>query len=323
MKTQKLKVITYNIDGLPEQLDLNDLPAILKPITWIYKLIKKTTIVKINDNSNTAEKIKHISKYLALSKPDIIGVQEDFNYHNELMSQLANKYNCCKNTGGFDISKIFSSIECISYFPLPRFKADGMNLIFNPDKVKILTEDIVTWNDSYGYTGHANDLLTHKGFRFYNVLFDNIDIDIYIVHMDADFYHPINCPDVSKDIAARKSQIYQLLTYIFNRYDASISHPIIVMGDTNSYDKYAWDKENIEYFINNINHIDSLHCEEVKPNNYNDCDRIFIINNDNSKYKLIVDGCSFDMSFNEEIGAVSDHKPLVATFNLIENNNKN
>ena len=38
---------------MSETLDLNDLPWILKPITWIYKYIKKTTIVRINDNINT------------------------------------------------------------------------------------------------------------------------------------------------------------------------------------------------------------------------------------------------------------------------------
>jgi hypothetical protein len=29
---RELKLITYNIDGLPPSLDLNDLPCILKPI---------------------------------------------------------------------------------------------------------------------------------------------------------------------------------------------------------------------------------------------------------------------------------------------------
>ena len=60
----KLKVLTYNVDCLPEIIDLKDLPWILKPIAWIYKLIKKTTIVRINDNTNSSEKIKQIGKCL-------------------------------------------------------------------------------------------------------------------------------------------------------------------------------------------------------------------------------------------------------------------
>jgi hypothetical protein len=76
-----LKVLTYNIDGLPEKLDLNDLPWIFKPIVWIYKLIKKTTLVPINDDTNKSIKVLNIGDYLNKSNADIIGVQEDFNYH--------------------------------------------------------------------------------------------------------------------------------------------------------------------------------------------------------------------------------------------------
>ena len=89
---KQLKVITYNIDGLPETLDLNDLPCIFKPIAWIYKLIKKTSIVKINDNKDTSKKMIEIGQYFIDSNADIIGIQEDFNYHKELMDKLHNKY---------------------------------------------------------------------------------------------------------------------------------------------------------------------------------------------------------------------------------------
>lgn len=315
---KELKVLTYNIDGLPESLDLNDLPCILKPITWIYKLIKKTTIIKINDNKDTSNKMKQISKFLLDSNADIIGVQEDFNYHNELTSELYDAYSWGTYSGGFDISKIFSSVECLTNFPLPRFKADGINLFTNHNTslLNLYSEDIVHWKKSCGYIKHANDLLTHKGFRFYTITIeDNIDIDVYVLHMDADFYHPENCPDVTKDVETRKNQIDQLLSYIFEKYYTS-TNPAIIMGDTNSYDKYNWDKENIEYFIKNINYIKELNCQEAIPNNYNDCDRIFFINNDKSKYKLELNKCYFDKDI-----CLSDHKPLFATFDITENLN--
>ena len=311
---KELKVLTYNIDGLPESLDLNNLPWILKPITWIYKTIKKTTIVKINDNTNTSDKMKQISKFLLNSNADIIGVQEDFNYNYELVNDLYDKYSWGTYSGGFDISKIFSSIECTSKFPLPRFKADGMNL-FTKVGIHINNEDIVSWEESYGYTNHGNDLLTHKGFRFYNLDVNGIEIDVYLLHMDADFYHPENCPDVSKDIAARKSQFNQLLGYIFERFDKKIYNPIIIMGDTNSYDKYKWDIENINYFVSNINYMYGMECKEAYPYNFSDCDKIFYINHSKAKYKLKLKECHFDKDI-----SLSDHYPLEATFTLTENN---
>lgn len=305
------KILTYNIDGLPDYLDLKDLPWILKPIAWVYKLFKKTTIIKINDNKDTANNIRNISLYLSGYNFDLIGVQEDFNYHKQLMSYIPN-YICGKVSEDFSLKKLFSKIEIWSYFPLPRFKSDGINLLMNSERIKNNIERIISWDKSNGYISHANDLLTHKGFRYYNITIDNkYDIDVYVLHMDADFYHPESCPDVHKDIEARKSQINQLVSFIkFNN-----SHnPIIIMGDTNSYDKYKWDADNIKYLIESINYNLNLHCEEAIPSNFKDCDRIFYINNDFSKYKLELEYCNFDL----ECDNFSDHKPLIANFKINE-----
>ena len=301
------KIITYNIDGLPDKLDLSTLPWVFKPFVWIYKKIKGTTIVTINDNPNKAADMKVLGDWLRMQNADVIAVQEDFNYHDELTNSLPG-YTCGKHGGGFDLSNIFSSM---TFFP-PRFKADGINL-FVKNNIKINKENIVHWDKSYGYTGHANDKLTRKGFRFYEVNIDGIDVDIYVVHMDADFYHPENCPDVSKDVEARKSQITQLFNYIFNeRYDKGIKNPTIILGDTNSYDKYEWDKENIAYLIGIGNSLPDMHCEEIVPKNYSDCDRIFMINYDDSAHKLSsCTDCYFDISVN-----FSDHFPLIAKINI-------
>ena len=131
--------------------------------------------------------------------------------------------------------------------------------------------------------------------------------------MDADFYNPENCPDVTKDVETRKNQIDQLLSYIF---DKESKNPIIIMGDTNSYDKYEWDVKNIKYLIDNFNYIPWLHCQEAIPENYSDCDRIFFINNDKSKYKLELNKCYFDKDI-----CLSDHKPLFSIFDIKENLN--
>lgn len=306
---KELKIVTYNVDGLPEKLDLNDLPWILKPVSWIYKLIKKTTLININDNIDSSTKTKQISNYLSKLNPDIIAVQEDFNYHSELMECLS-EYKSGSYLGGFSLSKIFKAIK---WFPYPRFKSDGINLIVK-NNIRILNESIIKWNKSYGYFTHANDKLTTKGFRYYDLLIDNqIRLNVYVIHMDADFYHPENCPDVTKDVEVRKSQFKQLVEQIKDNYLNGDLNPTIIIGDTNSYNKYSWDVENIqENLVQEINLIPHLFINECIPE-YNDCDRIFFINHNDNNFKLEVKSCYFDTDIN-----LSDHKPLITTFNIIQ-----
>lgn len=313
---RKLKVITYNIDGLPDKLDLSTLPWVLKPIAWVYKKIKKTTIVKINDNTDTAQNIEKISKYISESCADLIGVQEDFNYHDELMKHLHGDcfYVCGTRSEKFSLDNLFSKIECWTHFPLPRFKSDGINLLMgNGTSYFLGSEEIVPWKKSNGYISHANDVLTHKGFRYYLVnIADDIDLDVYVLHMDADFYDPIKCPNVKKDIAARKSQFEQLIGHIVSKLEKGHKNPIIIMGDTNSYDKYYWDEANVKWFITNINYLPGFNCQEAVPYNEQDCDRIFYINLNDADYELILTKCYLDNTCN----GLSDHKPLVAELGI-------
>jgi len=60
----EIKIVTYNIDGLPEQLDLRKLPWPLKPISWLYKAFNGTTLVTINDSKNKASNTEEISDKL-------------------------------------------------------------------------------------------------------------------------------------------------------------------------------------------------------------------------------------------------------------------
>lgn len=298
-----IKVLTYNIDGLPNAIDLNDLPWILKPIAWIYKLFKKTTLIKINDNNVSYDSLNRIKDFLANSNADIIGLQEDFNYHNEIYPNEI--YKDSKYTGKISISNI-------KWLPYPRFKADGLNL-FTKRNVRTFFEHIEKWKKCNGYISHANDLLTYKGFRLYDVKVGEVRLDVYVVHMDADFYNSDTCPNVSKDVEARKSQFKQLINCIKSRYYEGMYNPIIIMGDTNCYNKYEWDKVLINDFIYEINStISYLHIKEAVPTNYEDCDRIFYINHEYGEYQLELKDCHFD-SIN-----LSDHHPLIATFNVIE-----
>ena len=296
-----IKVLTYNIDGLPDVIDLNDLPWILKPIAWIYKLFKKTTLIKVNDGSTSLDRFNKIKEFMIKSNSDFIGVQEDFNFHDEVYPSEI--YKDSKHTGKIEISNL-------RWFPYPRFKADGINL-FTKKNIKVLSEYIESWEECNGYISHANDAITRKGFRLYNVETNEARLDIYIIHMDADFYEPGTCPDVSRDVAARESQFKQLINCIKSRYNRGINNPIIIMGDTNCYDRYKWDKDLVNNFISELNNIQYLHAKEAIPSNYNDCDRIFYVNHENGNHKLELEECNFNLI------SLSDHRPLVATFNII------
>ena len=195
MNRTYLKLVTYNVNGLPGTIDLSTLPWVLRPLAWVYKLIKGSYLISLGHTEEENKfRARKIGYYLNDEYADIVALQEDFNYHEEI-SYLMSFFRKGKHLGGFDLSKIFSTTECWSYFPFPRFKADGLSFFAKSDRITIDEEHIVRWDKSYGYISHANDLLTHKGFRLYELTVNNaFKLDVYIVHMDADFYDKETCP---------------------------------------------------------------------------------------------------------------------------------
>lgn len=300
----KIKLATYNIDGLPESLDLRQLPWVLRPIAWAYRLVKGTYIVRVNDNDGVAGKIAEMSRRLADLKPDIIAVQEDFNYHQELLSGLTG-YGCGSHTGGITFGNV-------RWLPYPRCKADGLGLMVRKDMVMLDGETIIPWERSHGYFRHANDRLTQKGFRRYTVTVgDCVEIDVYVLHMDADYYHPVRCPDVNKDVAARRAQLRQLSNYIIRQFDEGSDRPAIIMGDTNCDYRHEWDRDLTKHYLTMwLNTFRGLVVEECNPDIA--LDKIFIVNNYRSRHWLTVRSCLMDMSFQ----GLSDHKPVVAEIEI-------
>lgn len=312
---KNLKLVTYNIDGLPVSLDLNSLPWLLRPIAWIYWLFKRTTVIITNDDRSKHEMMTYISAWLFDSEADIIAVQEDFNFHHDLMRFLRITYTCGKYTGGFFLEKLFSSVEIFSHFPLPRFKADGLNVIAKDSRVKIISEEIHPWLRSYGYISHANDLVARKGYRLCEVVVDaEAVIDIYNVHMDADFYEKDLCPDVQGDIKARRSQLQQVVNHIRSRQNRGIHHPVIIMGDTNCCPGFGPDDDT----INECLFKEGLFWEAIpfqgSTPEVRDVDRVFFLNDRQAPFYLIEDSCWYDTSHR-----YSDHKPFVVNFRIAYN----
>jgi len=288
-----MKIATYNIDGLPETMDLNDLPWIFKPAVWIYKLFAGTTLIHLNDNTGRSEDTKKISKYL--QQFDIVGVQEDFNYHNELKSDLQNK-NWGTFQGAIDFSKIFSMVKWF------RYKSDGLNIITNP-KINILEEDIVEWKNSCGYFSHCNDKLTRKGFRRY-LLEDTktgCKFVVYVLHADASE----NLDDV-RDSNTRRKQFTQLTDYIKNKGE---HYPILIIGDTNCADT-EMDNETISDYLMFPLEDGSTTIDQVLPNT--DLDRVFVVNSPLYDSKIVVNSCEHG------IEGLSDHRPFIVDFDIVK-----
>ena len=313
MTSKYLKIMTYNVNGLPGTIDLSTLPWVLRPLAWLYRLFKKSYVVSLGGTQEgNIERAKKISHYLDVSDADIIAVQEDFNYHSELCSRLGGYGTGC-HLGGFHLPKLFSTTEWWSYFPFPRFKADGLSIFTKSSRVEITNEHIVRWDKSYGYISHANDLMTHKGFRLYELTVDgDLQIDVYIVHMDADFYDKETCPDVQGDIIARRTQLTQLTNFIMDRKDNCNYRPVIIMGDTNCSPNNEWDVENInDYLLTPFRKYIWTYILEAIPTGFCDVDRLFIINDIRSKAHVSVSHCGYDTNTK-----LSDHKPFSATLRI-------
>lgn len=205
----RFSVATLNCDGLPS----------------------KILFVNVNDDGPGSEYTPVISRYLAERGYDFIGVQENFNFNDELSSALLADYGQDEFSGG-----IFASGSWMNIFTL-QFPCDGLSGFYR--KKHTLTEmQRTAWVENCGKTDHSSDDLCNKGFRRYELTLDNgLDIRLYNMHMDASTDADERSKNDSPDKATRMKQWLQLRDDILNRMD---SRPVIVLGDMNSY--YARDE---------------------------------------------------------------------------------
>ena len=176
-QTGTLKIVNCNADGLP-------IPAFATP-----------------ENRDPLECTSLLCDRLNELNADIIGVQEDFNFHSVLKRKIDLPYKTL-HQGGIPFG-------------------DGMNFFARFPMYNVVHE---AWESSYGVLDSSSDQLTPKGFMCASMeIADGVYIDVYDIHADAD--------DGEKDIAARVSEFQQLLRYV-DTY--SKDHAVIILGDTNA-----------------------------------------------------------------------------------------
>ncbi len=174
--TKTLELLTYNVAGLPQAI------SSVKP----------------------AENTKKISPLL--NPFDLVLVQEDFAYHDDLVSAATHPHKT-------------PAMKALS----PTDLGDGLNaLARSPVSGLARTK----WKQCSGYFDQKNDCLTSKGFASFTIdLGDGFSVDVYDVHFDAG--------RSDGDSKARYAQVAQLASAINAQ---SKDRAVIVAGDTNMKD---------------------------------------------------------------------------------------
>lgn len=281
----RLSVATYNIDGLPLEL----------------------AGIKINPDGPAEEGTRKIAQKLEEREWDVLGLNEDFNFHTQVVEGLTS-YSLQTYKGNIRSSlAIATSILFRRY----RFDADGLELATRSG-IGVSNETIIPWNNDavYGYFTNDNDSLTKKGFRYYTVtLPEGCSTDLIILHADAGGDRP--------DIMARENGMSQLYDFISQKIESK--DPLIVMGDFNCF--YSRDRLK-ELFIDRLNAIEGITvgdaCRDLGV--AEEIDKILYLNRKDADYTIVPVYAELVNDFTKEDGSqLSDHRPVTATFKFEDN----
>ena len=203
---QTFSVTTLNADGLPA----------------------KILFVSVNEEGPGEKYTKVISQYLTDHQSDFIGLQENFNFNDELYSVASSVYDRDEFSGNLDVATF--------NFTTLKVPCDGLSAFWK--KQHKAEMERVAWTDNYGKFDHSNDDLCTKGFRRYELTTENgIELRLYNMHMDASSDEDEAAGKDGPDRECRLKQWIQLRDDIMAHLD---DKPVIVMGDMNSY--YARDE---------------------------------------------------------------------------------
>ena len=311
-QAERFSIATLNIDGLPQ----------------------KVLVVNVNADGPGSAGTVRIGKYLMKKSFDMVFMQEDFNYHEELTAMLEDEYQLDAWSGdvGIDGHKID-----FLHLQNHRFECDGLMACWKNGH-NVSAGQRTAWADGFGKFSHDNDLLATKGFRRYEVTLANgKQIVVYDVHMDAEDELDTEEGKAGPDRAARQNQRKQLRDEVLNRLD---DRPVIVLGDFNTF--YFRDKAK-EDFIDAINASGKATIADVwvelqnkgkfpdyqEDNRVRDdreeehggesLDKILYINPTSASMSLKPLSYSRDMDgFKHNGKALGDHFPVAATFQLTD-----
>ena len=284
---QTFTVATLNVDGLPEKL----------------------VFLQINPDGPGSAGTLEASRYLLDKGYDIVAVQENFNYHNELYSALANDYDYDEWMGPINVG----SIGMMNLLNL-KLETDGLTLFWKK-QLRAGEHYREAWTMNYGKLDHDNDDLITKGFRRQVLtLADGTEIVVYNLHMDSTNNEDFARGEDGPDRQARTSQWTQLRNHLLTVLD---HRPVIILGDTNS----KYDIDDIDgLFFTPINATGTHTAVDVwrelgKGKQREEIDKIIYIN------PLVEGKCITPVCYRMETDYVDangkqigDHRPVTVSF---------
>lgn len=205
--TGTFNIATLNVDGLPQ----------------------KILVAKVNPDGPGGGGSVRIGRYLQKKGYDMVFMQEDFNYHEELTVPMEDDYQMDSWSGNVEIDG-----HQIDFLHLQnhRFGCDGLMGAWQKGIVPTSINQ-TPWKANFGKFSHSLDEMVTKGFRRYELtLPDGLQIVVYNMHMDAGDIDDEREGKDSLDRDARLMQWAQLRDDILDRLD---TRPVIVVGDMNSY----------------------------------------------------------------------------------------
>lgn len=311
-------------------LNVDGLPPTVKAVN-VYD-------VKLNPEGPQETGTMQMSKLVSQKGWDFFGVSENFNYNDQLMSEIKGVYTCGTYRGAIPSNVgVGDALQMLNGSKW--FDTDGLNLLWRSN-ISVSDEAWYLWNKRNGITSDGSDQLIAKGFRYYTVrIAAGLEVDVYILHMDAE--------TTAADNEAREIQMTQLVNMILA---SDNKRPIIIMGDTNC----RYTRDNLKgLMFDRINaderfdihdpwidfprgkvmptlgagsimvpdHFDGTNHEAFQTGEV--VDKIFYINNTDASAKLTAKSYLHDTDFTWPDGSeISDHYPIVIEFEIENVGNK-
>ena len=205
-EAETFSIATLNVDGLPQ----------------------KILVAKVNPDGPGGGGSVRIGRYLQKRGYDMVFMQEDFNYHEELTVPLEDDYQLDSWSG--DVGVDGRQIDFL-HLQNHRFECDGLMGAWK-NGITLASTSRTSWTANFGKFSHALDEMVTKGFRRYELtLIGGQQIVVYNMHMDAGDTADEREGKDSLDRDARLKQWNQLRDDILTRLDM---RPVVIVGDLNS-----------------------------------------------------------------------------------------